>query len=90
MHPSTASGRLIKDLLFEFIKQNNIVCYRCKKPMTRDTFSIEHKVPWLDSYDPVGLFFDLNNISFSHLKCNIQAGRGNRKKIHNNNNDFEM
>jgi len=26
------------------------------------------------SNDPVSLFFDLNNIAFSHLKCNIGAG----------------
>lgn len=43
--------------------------------MTRETFSIEHLVPWLDSNNPIELYFDLDNISFSHLSCNIKAAR---------------
>jgi len=43
--------------------------------MSRETFSIEHVIPWLDSEDPVKLFFDLDNISFSHLKCNVEDAR---------------
>lgn len=43
--------------------------------MTRDTFSLEHIEPWLDSEDPVGLFFNQDNISFSHLSCNISDAR---------------
>ena len=74
MNPSTASHRLVKDILFQFISENH-VCYQCGEELTRDTFSIEHKEPWLDSEDPSGLYFDLDNISFSHLTCNIKAGR---------------
>lgn len=43
--------------------------------MDRDTFSIEHKEAWLDSEDPVGMYFDLDNISFSHHSCNVRAAR---------------
>lgn len=43
--------------------------------MSRETFSIEHKIPWLDSEDPTGLFFNLDNISFSHKSCNYEAKR---------------
>ena len=75
MNPSTASGRLIKDLLFKFVKDAGHVCHQCNKPMAREDFSIEHKTPWLDSEDPVKLFFDLNNIAFSHKSCNIAAAR---------------
>lgn len=75
MNPSTASGKLVKDILFSFIQKDGILCHRCNKEMERDNFSIEHKTPWLDSEDPVKLYFDLDNISFSHLKCNIQAHR---------------
>lgn len=72
MNPSTAQGRLVKDILWSLIvKTGQTVCCKCGKEMHRETFSIEHLVPWLDSEDPVGLFFDLDNISFSHLKCNI-------------------
>lgn len=76
MNPSTASARLVKDIVYSLIvktERNN--CHRCNKPMTRETFSIEHKVPWRHSADPVKLFFDLENISFSHLKCNTEEKR---------------
>lgn len=75
MNPSTASNRLVKDILFKFIEDAGYTCYRCSKPMLRNNFSIEHKVAWLDSDNPVDLYFDLNNIAFSHLKCNVEAAR---------------
>ena len=75
MNPSTASGRLIKDLLFDFAVKNGHTCHRCKKELTRIDFSIEHIKPWLDSENPIDLFFDLDNIAYSHLKCNIRASR---------------
>ena len=75
MNPSTASGRLVKDLLFNFIELSGNICYRCGKPMTRDTFSIEHKKAWLDSDDPVKLYFDIENITYSHISCNSSAAR---------------
>ena len=73
MNPSTASGRLVKDLLFNLVKDTP--CFHCGQALTRDTFSIEHKVPWLDSDSPVELFFDIDNITYSHNVCNIKAGR---------------
>jgi len=75
MNPSTANGRLLKDLLFDFAVKAGHVCYRCKKPLDRETFSIEHMEPWLDSEDPIKLFFDLENIGYSHLPCNVAASR---------------
>lgn len=76
MNPSTASGRLIKDLLWNFIVEaGKNKCYKCGQEMNRETFSVEHKIPWLDSDDPKRLFFDLNNIAYSHLICNIKAAR---------------
>ncbi len=75
MNPSTANGRLVKDLLYEFVKNADIKCYRCNEDMTRETFSIEHIIPWIDSPNPVLLYFDINNISYSHRSCNSAAKR---------------
>jgi len=75
MNPSTASGRLVKDLLFNFVKKADITCFQCGGELTRDTFSIEHKTPWLDSESPIDLYFDTDNISYSHLNCNIKSAR---------------
>lgn len=79
MNHSTASHRLRVDIIWAFILETDRnKCYWCGKEMTRDSFSIEHKVPWFNSEDPKKLFFDLNNISFSHLSCNTLRGRGKR------------
>ncbi|QFP93877.1 hypothetical protein [Pectobacterium phage Wc4-1] len=80
MHPSTASAHLIKDILFKFVcDSGKNKCHHCGEPMMRDTFSVEHKTPWLDSDNPIELYFNLNNIGFSHLSCNIKASRNGRK-----------
>jgi hypothetical protein len=78
MNPSKASNRLVKDILFYFIQAAGHVCFRCGNPLSRQDFSIEHKIAWLDSDDPIGLFFDLGNIAYSHKRCNFAAGR----KVH--------
>lgn len=76
MNPSTASHRLVKDILWKFIATSDMDrCFQCGGKMTRENFSIEHMEAWLDSEDPVSLYFDLNNISFSHHACNVGASR---------------
>jgi hypothetical protein len=72
----TASGRLRKMLLFKLAKELGYdVCYRCQLQISDiENFTIEHKKAWLD-VDP-NLFWDLDNIAFSHLACNVGARRG--------------
>ena len=74
MHFSTADGRLKKQILFMLVQKCNMdTCYRCGKKIERvEDFSIDHKESWLN-VDPV-LFWDLDNIAFSHLRCNTVAG----------------
>lgn len=80
MNPSTASGRLVKDLLWHFVqKAGQDCCFHCGGKMTRENFSVEHKTPWLDSEDPISMFFDIENISFSHSSCNFSAARKTTK-----------
>ena len=85
MNPGTAAHRLRKNLLFEYVRKcGENVCYQCGKKIENiDNFSIEHKIPWLDSKDPIGLFFDVNNIAFSHLACNSGSARRPNKKYEN-------
>ena len=81
MNPGTASHRLVKDLLYEYaVAREGAKCFHCGYHMTREDFSIEHKEPWLDSDDPVGLYFDIENIAFSHKRCNYAAKRIPHKK----------
>lgn len=71
----TANGRLRKTILFHLLcKLGDNQCHRCGEIIeTEETLSIEHKEPWLD-IDPA-LFWDIENIAFSHLTCNISAAR---------------
>lgn len=73
----TASNRLKKLIMFNLLKQlNKNFCHQCGSEIeSEDQLSIEHKVPWLDSENPVKNFFDLQNIAFSHHSCNCSAAR---------------
>lgn len=70
----TATGRLRKMIIFDLLKRcGENICYRCKREINNiDELSIEHKESWLDK--DVTLFWDLNNIAFSHLSCNCRDG----------------
>ena len=78
----TASNRLRKSIIFSLIKETNKnICFQCGKEIESEKeLSIEHKVPYLDSKNPVELFFDLNNIAFSHLSCNCRAATLNLER----------
>ena len=76
MAHGTASNRLRKMLLFKYVVScGDNKCFQCGKVIDNiENFSIEHKVAWLNTENPVKLFFDLDNVSFSHLSCNIASG----------------
>ena len=73
----TAANRLKKSIMFQLVKEAGLdVCFQCdEKIVSEDDFTIEHKTPWIHSNDPVGNYFDLSNIAFSHAKCNSSARR---------------
>lgn len=77
MAHGTAANRLRKMVMFYLLVQGELnKCHQCGEWIrTAEELSIEHKIPWLDSEDPIGLYFDINNIAFSHLSCNIGAAR---------------
>ena len=82
MKLGTASGRLRKGIMFAMAKKLDLdTCYHCDaKIIEIDEFSIEHKDPWLHSANPIEKFFDIDNIAFSHLKCNVGAARRPHQK----------
>ena len=77
MPVGTASHKLRKLILFTLLRQcNKDTCHRCDETIeTIEELSIEHVTAWLDSKAPKELFFDLKNIAFSHLKCNISTAK---------------
>ena len=75
----TASARLKKNIMFDLLcRLNENKCYQCGETIESvENLSIEHKIPYLYSENPQELFFNLDNIAFSHLKCNVKAARRN-------------
>ena len=66
----TASHRLRKLILFHLLKKcGDDICYRCRERIAAvEDLSIEHKEPW-EGRD-LALFWNIDNIAFSHIKCN--------------------
>jgi hypothetical protein len=72
---STANAKLRKNILFHLIsKYGDNFCFQCGAEIESvDDLSIEHKVPWL--HNSPDLYWDMENIAFSHLVCNVGAAR---------------
>lgn len=70
MSYSTAGNRLKKMLFFKLVQEtNNDRCYRCEEKITNYIeLSIDHMESWLDKDNSV--FWDVDNIAYSHLTCN--------------------
>ncbi len=71
MSQGAAANKLRKNILYSLLvrlKEN--VCFKCGQEIsTVDELSIEHKKPWENVSSE--LFWSLENIAFSHLKCNV-------------------
>ncbi len=80
MPHGTACSRLRKMVLFDVLcRHQENICARCgNKIEIVEELSIEHVKPWEGILTE--LFWDLSNIAFSHLHCNVGAGRRPLKK----------
>lgn len=71
-----ANRVLMKDLVYHFIFKLGLnKCYRCGGTLDRDDFTIDHKIPWRHSDNPLELFFNIENVKFSHFSCNSANAR---------------
>ena|SRR5712664_1866660 len=79
MPHGTANNRLRKNILFHLLKKHDEnYCVRCEQLIESvDDLSIEHIKPWEGI--SAELFWDLENIAFSHLHCNRPHVQGNKK-----------
>lgn len=76
-HKSSAQRKLVKMLLFEYVKKaSDNICWQCGEEITDlSEFSVEHKKPWSCAEVPQEAYFDLKNVTFSHQACNVQKIR---------------
>jgi hypothetical protein len=58
--------------MFTLIQKANMdKCYRCSGIIENENdLSIDHKKEWMYSDNAYDLFFDIDNIAFSHKSCN--------------------
>ena len=77
----TACNRLRRMVMFDLLQRHKEnVCYKCGKIILKtDDLTLEHKEAW-QSVGP-SLFWDLNNIAFSHRQCNLPKGIVRREII---------
>lgn len=73
MNFSTASARLRRNLMFAMAQRLGMdVCFRCHDLIeSAEDISIEHKEDWLNRSPE--LFWDIDNIAFSHRRCNKRS-----------------
>lgn len=66
----TASGRLRKGLMLSLLRKlGDDKCFRCGCAIeSAEELSIDHKLPWLNV--SADLFWDVENVAFSHRACN--------------------
>lgn len=81
MGKGAAYHKMVRAILFHLAGQlGRTVCFRCSTPiLTIKEFSIEHKLEWENSPDALALFFDMENIAFSHARCNSAAAKRVKK-----------
>ena len=82
---STASNQLRKLMMFRLVQKcGEAVCFRCGRTIDDPAdLSLDHKKDWLHSEQVQELFWDLDNIAFSHKRCNILASLDKRYKSRN-------
>ena len=88
MPHGTANSRLRRNIIFELLTGTQWmdwgVCYKCKDAiMSPEELCIEHKQPWEGRENGKELYWDLDNIDFSHKRCNVPhvSGSVKRRKI---------
>jgi hypothetical protein len=71
----SACNRLRNSIMFDLVcSAGRNICFRCgQRIVSASDLSIDHKEPWLGV--DVCLFWNLNNIAFSHRSCNTDARR---------------
>ena len=76
-----SSHKLDRMIMMKLIQETGKdVCFQCgQKIEDVNTLSVEHKETWQEADDPKAAFFNMENIAFSHLRCNVSANGSSRK-----------
>jgi hypothetical protein len=77
----SANSRLRKNIIFHLLERlGENVCYVCGEVIeVSDDLSVEHIKPW--EKRSAELFWALDNIAFSHRKCNRPHSGGEKRRI---------
>ena len=76
---SAARAILLKQILWRYLDSaGDVLCFRCSERMSSNDFTLDHVEPWWNSSSD--LFWDLDNVRFSHHRCNSKHHRPRGKK----------
>lgn len=50
-------------------------CCICGEEMEEGNYSVEHKIPWLHTEDPLATYMNIENIGYAHHRCNVRLAR---------------
>jgi hypothetical protein len=77
----SARLKLMRMIIFDYArKDGTLKCFRCgKEILSYEDTTIDHIKDWRN-VDPV-LFWDLENISYSHYSCNVKGNRKGKKHV---------
>lgn len=86
---STACNQLRKSVMFSLVQKCGLnLCHRCGKEIeTSHELSLDHVEDWMYKENAQELFFDVNNIAFSHKTCNygarqrLKGGKSSKSKF---------
>ena len=67
-----ARNVLYAKMLLHYAKESgNDFCSKCNQPIDLPSeVSLDHIIPWRNSEQATELYFDINNVSLAHKKCN--------------------
>ena len=70
----TACGKLRKRVMFHLLlKHGENVCFKCGGLINGpDELTMDHKKAWQSA--GASAFWDMDNIAFSHARCNLRVG----------------
>jgi hypothetical protein len=82
---------LRKQLIFTLAQKCGMdKCIRCNQIITDiQNFTIDHVKNWLYTENPSQLFFDIDNIGFSHSECNRIEAQKRQKNIFRSSTGFK-
>jgi hypothetical protein len=76
-----AKGQLYRYLHWQMLcETGRNICWRCNKPMSAATWSVDHITDWREHPEAIVVYMDPDNIKYSHKRCNRPRPKGSKAR----------